>query len=90
MVCFEKPQQEIRAKEFKVIQVYPDGSALAIVDDLDNYGTVVALPAEEGSSYYDVQKIAVPKGKCARQIGTYRYVTRQNIEKTVPVVGNHG
>ena len=85
-VYFEKPKQVIKAKEIKVFQVYPDGSALAMVEDIDNYGTVLALPTAEGCAYYDNQKILIPSNKCIKQIGTYRYTTNQNVEKTVPIV----
>lgn len=86
VVYFDKPQQVINAKKLRVFQVYSDGSALAMIDDVDGYGTVLALPAAEGCSYYDDQKISVPSGKCIKQIGTYRYTTNQHIEKTVPIV----
>lgn len=84
---FEKPAQTIPAKEFSVMQVLDDGSALAIVEDLDNgYGTVVLFQAKEGVSYYDDQKIKVPSGKVAKQVGTFKYETAQHMIKTVPVV----
>lgn len=85
-VYFEKAGQVIPIREFKVIQVQGDGSALAMADDVDHYGTVVAFPARDGSSYYDDQKIVIPSGKCVKQIGTFKYMTRQEIEKTVPIV----
>ena len=86
-VYFEKPQQVIEAKEIEIFQVFPDGSALAMINDMTgNYGTVLALPAEEGCSYYDDQKIKIPSNKCIKQIGTYRYTNSQNGEKTVPIV----
>ena len=86
IVMFEKPQQEIKVKSFEVMQVLPDGSALAIVEDMDNFGMIVLFLADEGTSYYDDQKIDVPSGKKVMQVGTYKYVTRNEMEKTVPVV----
>ena len=85
-VYFEKAGQVIPIREFKVIQVYDNGSALTMADDTEHYGTVVAFPARDGSSYYDDQKIVIPSGKCVKQIGTFKYMTRQEIEKTVPIV----
>lgn len=89
---YEKPLQAIKAKELKVFQVLEDGSALASVE-LDihnprdcNYGLVVLFLSDENSTYYDDQIISVPEGKCLRPVGTYHYMTRQNMEKTVPVV----
>ena len=47
---------------------------------------VVMILANEGMFYYDEQKIPIPEGKCLRQIGTSRYTTVKNIDKTVPIV----
>lgn len=87
IVMFEKPQQEIKVTSFEVMQVLPDGSALARVEDTDNFGMIVLFLADKGAPYYDDQKIDVPSGKKVMQIGTYKYVTRSEMEKTVPVVG---
>lgn len=86
IVMLDEPQQEIKAKSFEVMQVLPDGSALATVEDYPNLGTVVMFLAEKGISYYDDQKIEVPAGKHVMQVGTYKYMTRSEMEKTVPIV----
>lgn len=89
---FDNPKQEIKATSFKVIQVLPDGSALATYDniipekDAPEYGMVVMFQVTEENSYYDDQVISLPKGKCFKQIGTYRYTTQQDMVKTVPVI----
>ena len=82
-VMCEKPRGIVPGKVFEVMQVLPNGSALATVDDFEsgNLGTIVLFVGDENTSYYDSQKINVPSGKVARQIGTYRYMAR-----TVPVV----
>lgn len=56
VVLFEKPQQEINVKSFEVMQVLPDGSALATVEDISNIGMVVLFLANKGISYYDDKK----------------------------------
>lgn len=86
MVIFEQPQQIIDVKSFEIMQVLPDGNALATVKSNENFGMIVMLLANKNATYYDDQKIEVSTGKCARQIGTYRYMTRNNIEKTVPII----
>lgn len=86
MIIFEQPQQKIDAKSFEVLQVLPDGNALATVESPENFGMIVMFRAKGNATYYDDQKIEVSTGKCARQIGTYRYMTRNNIEKTVPII----
>lgn len=64
------------------MQVLPDGSALATVEDISNIGMVVLFLADEEISYYDDQKINVPTGKRVMQIGTYKYITRSEMGKT--------
>lgn len=88
IVMFDSPRNAVPGKSFKVVQVLPDGNALASVDNVydDNFGIVVLFLGDESTSYYDDQKIEIPKGKVARQIGNYSYMSRMKIEKTVPVV----
>lgn len=84
---FDKPCQEIKAKEFNIMQVLPNGNALAqynklsLDDSTISYGTVVMFLSSKEGSFYDDQKIKLQKGKLFRQIGTYRYQTTQGIEK---------
>lgn len=97
LTLFDNPKDVIPIKQFEVMQVIPNGSALATADfdynDMSNAneslnytGTIVMFLARNGESYYDQQKIKVPKGKVLRQIGVYHYITRNEMEKTVPVV----
>lgn len=78
-------------KPFKVFQVLDTGVALAteysdrIGGNEVFYGTNV-LFYTEGKYYYDEEIIRVPQGKCVRQIGVYKYMTKQDFEKTVPIV----
>ena len=67
IVMFDKPKKTINANVFVVMQVLPNGSALAIVDgNFDNYGITVLFLAREGKSYYDDQRIRVPSNKCVK------------------------
>lgn len=89
IVMFDQPRPALDAKEFKVFQVLPDGSALAGADftmDNDYGGTVVLFLNDNKEAYYDDQRITVPEGKILKQIGTFKYETKQEIVKTVPVV----
>ena len=88
VVMFEQPRGVVPGKVFEVMQVLSDGSALATVDDVEsgNLGTVVLFVGDESTSYYDSQKINVPKGKVVKQVGTYGYMTRDDRHKTVPIV----
>ena len=40
----------------------------------------------ENKLYYDNERINIPKGKCAKQVGVYNYKTKSGDYKTVPVV----
>ena len=88
VVMFEKPRGIVPGKVFEVMQVLPDGSALATVDDIEsgNLGAIVLFVGDESTSYYDSQKIYVPEGKVVKQVGTYSYMARNEMYKTVPVV----
>lgn len=87
VVIFDKPQHGPKVTKFEVFQVLPDGSALASAEKpFDAIGIVVVFVPHEGVSYYDRQNIDVPSNKRVMQIGTYRYLTRDDFEKTVPIV----
>jgi hypothetical protein len=88
VVMFDKPRNTVPGKTFKVFQVSSDGSALSSGDDSsgNNLGLDVLFLGDESTSYYDDQKIEIPKGKVARQIGNYSYTTNMGVEKTVPIV----
>ena len=86
---FEEPGDIIDENSFEVFQALGDGSALAHGkgDGHSIYtGITVLLYNKEHKPYYDEQIIEVPNGKCARQVGLYRYTSKMDIEKTVPVV----
>ena len=74
-------------KEIEIFQVLEPNVALARTGSILEDGIVILLINYDGQSYYDEQKIKIPKNKCARQIGTYQYTTRKdNFGKTVPAV----
>ena len=93
---FSQPGEEIPIKGLMVIQVLPDGAGLATTfDDASFLGAYKAFSAfadivvfipEKGAAMYDNLTIDVPKGKKVRQVGTYRYTTKEETVKTVPVV----
>ena len=49
-------------------------------------GLLVLVTNDNSEYYYDDQIIEVPQGMCMRQVGIYRYQTRMDMEKTVPIV----
>jgi len=74
------------ASEIDILQVLKPNMALATTGNILEGGIAVLLINHEGETYYDQQKINIPANKCARQIGTYQYTTKNNDVKTVPAV----
>ena len=86
-ICPEKGECITVKKEIEIFQVLEPNVALARTGGILEDGIVILLINYDGQSYYDEQKIKIPKNKCARQIGTYQYTTRKdNFGKTVPAV----
>lgn len=91
IIFFDTEGECVSHTNLRVFQVLDNGDALAtlmdygVVDD-SLFDTVVLILAEDGYSYYDNQIIKIPYGKCAKQIGVFKYTTTNNTEKTVPVV----
>ena len=87
---FENPGKIAEDKAFKVFQVLDDDAALVKAqsdEEFDLYfGKVYLLVNDEDEFYYDEQKITAPAGKVFRQVGIYRYPTKRNDIKTVPVI----
>lgn len=70
---------------FHIFQAFSDGTALAHAGK--GYDTpIVLLNPIEGVTYYDNLEVHTPKGKRAMIAGTYEYITKQQISKTVPVI----
>lgn len=90
ITLFEKEGECISENSFKVFQVLNSGEALAN-EVKQGYliptGLAVLFLNEDGQSYYDDQVIKIPLGKCAKQIGIFKYSAKSGMEKTVPIVG---
>ena len=85
MTMLEQPGECMSTNSFSVTQVIDENAALAREIDLFS-DLLVLLVNDEGILYYDNQIISIPEGKCARQVGVYKYATHSGIEKTVPIV----
>lgn len=91
LTIFEQEGACINAKQIKIFQTLEPNMALAHALTkpnaiFDENETLVLIVGDENTHYYDEQKINIPAGKCAKQIGTYQYPTKQDIYKTVPAV----
>lgn len=86
---FEEEGGCVSCSSFKIIQVLDTGDALANEIEPENSratGLTVLFLKNSKESYYDDQIIKMQTGKCAKQIGIYKYISNVGIEKTVPVV----
>lgn len=85
---FDEPGDVINESHFSVIQVIADDAALVIGETSEGafLGTVFAITNGDGKYYYDNEQINVPKGKVVRQIGIYKYPTKKDMIKTVPII----
>lgn len=88
ITLFDTAGDCVGAGSFEVIQVLGSGDALATEQDSSGIGIgVTVLFLNDGNNaYYDDQIINIPSGKCARQIGVFRYENMDGMNKTVPVV----
>ena len=84
VTMFEQPGDVINETGFEVFQALEQGAALA--KGKKEWMTVYMLVNDEGKYYYDDEKVTVPSGKVARQIGIYQYETNSGRPKTVPIV----
>lgn len=83
----EKGECITTSGEIEVMQVLAPNVALAWTGGLFYSDRILVLLINyDDKSYYDEQKIKIPSGKCARQIGTYRYTTKNVMVKTVPAI----
>ena len=93
ITLFDQPGECLNAKAFEVMQVVDNNHALAhevewdeLLEDYMQTGLLVLVTNDNGEYYYDDQIIEVPQGMCMRQVGIYRYQTRMDMEKIVPIV----
>ena len=84
---FDQPTETIGCTSFKVFQVI-DGNAALVREggDFLSFGAVYLLTNDEGKYYYDDEVVAVPKGMVAKQVGIYKYDTKAEVKKTVPII----
>ncbi len=88
---FDKPGDCVSRKNFKVYKVLESGDAIAFEISETISGHVftsdleVLILAQEGSNFYNNQIVKTPKGKCARQVGNYKYQQYGSV-KVVPII----
>lgn len=89
IILFEKEGRCISDHSFEVFEVLNSGEALASEFSREYAtatGLMVLFPKKKEGSHYVGEVIEIPAGKCAKQIGVFKYPTKVGREKTVPVV----
>lgn len=81
---FEEPGDYMEYSQFEVFQVVESGCALAHAEE--SFGSIVFIIPNESQQFYDDQKIVLKNDQCAQHVGTYKYSTKMEIEKTVPAI----
>lgn len=88
---FDKPGDCVSRKNFEVQEVLESGDAIALEIRETISGHVftsdleVLILAQEGSNFYNNQIVKAPQGKCARQIGNYKYQS-YGTTKVIPII----
>ena len=87
---FEKRGQAMTEGSFKIFQTLDDKHALASGVSNEEYGwymgITVMIIGNENDHFYDEQIIKKTSGKKFYQVGTYKYQTKSEDFKTVPIV----
>ena len=90
ITMFDEPGDVVEDNNFKVFQVIADDAALVTAkqDKYDDIylGKVYLVVNNDGKYYYDDEILKVKEGKVFRQVGIYRYPTRNEDVKTVPII----
>lgn len=88
---FDKPGDCVSRKNFEVQEVLESGDAIALEISETISGCVftsdleVLILAQEDSNFYNKQIVKAPKGKCAIQIGSYKY-QQYGSTKVIPII----
>ena len=87
---FEKRGQAMTEGSFKIFQTLDDKHALASGVSNEEYGWYMGISVmiigNENDHFYDDQIIKKTSGKKFYQVGTYKYQTKSEDFKTVPIV----
>ncbi len=97
MTFFDEPGECWNTNSIKIFQVIDKSAALAVAIEIipDNSSDIIISRIEEqkvllinreGKFYYDEQVIDISENQHVRQIGIYKYPTKSDIERTVPIV----
>lgn len=80
---FDEPGEIMNARCYTIFQV---GNGEALAYEHISSDAVVLMWNREGKPYYDGQVITLQRGECFRQVGIYKYTSKDGRDRTVPIV----
>ena len=81
----KKDGEVITKDQLRIFQVLKPNTALVKAGVFPNE-ILMLLIGNDDDLYYDNQKINIPEGKAAKQVGVYQYNTKSGELKTIPAV----
>ncbi|MBO7611110.1 MAG: hypothetical protein J6T23_02740 [Elusimicrobia bacterium] len=81
----KKDGEIITTEQVRIFQILKPNTALTKAGSFPNE-VLMLLVGDDDDLYYDDQKINIPEGKAARQVGIYQYNTKSGELKTIPAV----
>jgi len=83
---FEQPGQVMSCQSYEIFQALDNGYGLAWENNGSySHDLTVLIWDQNGSPFYDDQKVKAPSGMVYRQVGIYKYETQMG-SKTVPII----
>ena len=81
----KKDGEVITKEQIRIFQILKPNTALVKSGSFPNE-KLMLLVGDDDDLYYDDQKIDIPEGKAAKQVGIYQYNTKSGELKTIPAV----
>ena len=81
----KKDGEVITKEQIRIFQILKPNTALAKAGNFPNE-ILMLIVGDDDDLYYDDQKINIPEGKAAIQVGIYQYNTKSGELKTIPAV----
>ena len=81
----KKEGETITKEQLRIFQVLKPNIALVKSGTFPNE-MLMLLIGDDDDLYYDNQKINIPNGKVAKQVGIYQYSTKSGELRTIPAV----
>lgn len=85
ITMFDERGEMMDATSYIIIQTIDNNHGLAVADFFDLLNPVLVLGSKD-SHFYDGMEVTAGTNTRFYQVGTYQYLTKEDIWKTVPVI----